>query len=119
MDIDNLSGDENERAHATLKMMLLQQIAAEDQTQKILRKIFSRISIIYVVFSAIIILSLTFLIYIINKPESKANVALKEMNALNTRITLQREYIEMDRKDLENTRDAVNKLIKTQDSITK
>jgi hypothetical protein len=119
MAIDTINIDENERAHATLKMMLLQQIAAEDQTQKILRKIFRRISLIYVVFSAIIILSLTFLIYTTNKPESKASVALKEMEALNTRITLQRQYIEIDRKDLEKTREAVNKLIKIQDSIIK
>jgi hypothetical protein len=111
--------DENAAAHAHLKQMLLQQIESQERTQKILRRIFRRISIIYISIAAVVIIGIMFLIYITSKPESKANAALKEMEALNTRITLQRQYIEMDRKDLERTRNAVNKLIKTQDSIIK
>lgn len=110
---------ENEIAHQHLKQLLLQQIESQERTQKILKRIFKRISLIYILISSVIILGIMFLIYVEGRPESKASVALEEMEALNTRITLQRQYIEMDRKDLEKTREAVNKLIKTQDSIIK
>lgn len=111
--------DENSRAYAHLKEMILKQTESEEQTQKILKKIFNRISMIYVSLSAVIIIGLMFLIYITSRPESKASTALKEMEALNTRISLQRQYIEMDRKDLEITRNAVNELTKIQDSLIK
>lgn len=112
-----MESDENERAHAHLKQILLQQIESQERTQKILKRIFRRISIIYISIAAVVIIGIMFLIYIESRPDSKAGIALKEMENLNTRITMQRQYIEMDRKDLENTRDAVNKLIKIQDSI--
>jgi hypothetical protein len=99
--------------------MLLQQIESQERTQKILKRIFRRISIIYISIAAVVIIGIMFLIYIESRPDSKASVALKEMENLNTRITMQRMYIEMDRKDLEKTREEVNKLIKIQDSIIK
>jgi hypothetical protein len=119
MDIEDADKNENERAHAALKMMVMQQIASQEATQDILKSIFRKIRLIYIIISAVILICIVFLIYVESLPNSKASVALKEMENLNTRITMQRMYIEMDRKDLEKTREAVNKLIKIQDSIIK
>ena len=116
-DINEISDED--RAHTHLKQIMLQEINAQEQTQKILRKVFRRISVLYFIVAAVVVVGLMFLIYINSRPESKANEALKEMEALNTRITLQRQYIEMDREDLEKTRNSVKELIKIQDSLVK
>lgn len=96
--------DETATTHAHLKQLLLQQIKSQEKTQEILKEIFRRISLIYIILSAVIIIGIMFLIYVNNQPGSKANVALKEVESLNTRISLQRQYIEIDRKDLETVR---------------
>lgn len=111
--------DENARAHAHLKEILLQQIESQEKGQVILKKIFRRISIIYISISAVMIIGIMFLIYIISRPESRANTAMKEVDALNTRISLQRQYIEIDRKELESQKVELLQIRKTQDSIKK
>ena len=111
--------DENAAAHAHLKQMLLQQIESQERTQKILKRIFRRISLIYISISAVIIVGIMFLIYINSRPESLAKQAIRDMNSLNTRISLQREYIEMDRKELEAQRNDLTELKMIQDSIRK
>ena len=116
-DINEISDED--RAHTHLKQIMLQEIMAQEQTQKILRKVFRRISVLYFIVAAVVVIGLMLLIYITSRPESKASVALKEMEALNTRISLQRQYIEIDRKDLEKTRNAVRQLTKIQDSLIK
>lgn len=98
--------DENAAAHTHLKQMLLQQIESQERTQKILKRIFRRISVIYISISAVIIIGIMFLIYIISRPESKASKLLKEVDSLNTRISLQREYINMNTKEIFNIKDS-------------
>lgn len=119
-DINDISEiSDEDRAHTHLKQIMLQEINAQEQTQKILRKVFRRISVLYFIVAAVVVVGLMFLIYINSRPESKANEALKEMEALNTRIALQRQYIEMDREDLEKTRNSIKELTKIQDSLVK
>lgn len=101
-----MEADENAKAHAHLKQMLLQQIESQERTQKILKRIFRRISVIYVSISAVIIIGIMFLIYIISRPESKTNKLLREVDSLNTRISLQREYINMNSKEIFNLKDS-------------
>ncbi|HEY8690572.1 MAG TPA: hypothetical protein VIM07_15150 [Chitinophagaceae bacterium] len=100
-----------------LKETLLLQIKSQEQVKVLFKKILTRITIIYISISVAILIGVMFIIYTLNKPESIAKNALREMEALNTRISIQREFIEMDRNDLEHTRQDVNNLIKIQDSL--
>lgn len=111
--------DDNVSANAHLKQLLLDQIMIQGKGNILFKKILRRISIIYFSLSAVILIGIMFIIYIVSKPDSRANIAIKQMDALNTRISVQRQFIEIDRQDLEKTRKEVDKLIKVQDSLKK
>lgn len=116
--------DENAHAHAQLKQIILQEIKAQEDTQSILKRIFKRITIIYIFVSVVMIIGLAIIVYLIIQPTSKTSKALKEVEKvsadihdLNTRMTMQRQYIEMDNSELGKIWENIIMLRKVQDSI--
>ena len=116
--------DENAHAHAQLKQIILQEIKAQEDTQSILKRIFKRITIIYIFVSVVMIIGIAIIVYLIIQPTSKTSKALKQIEVLNTdihdlntRITMQRQYIEMDNSELGKIWENIIMLREVQDSI--
>jgi hypothetical protein len=107
--------DDKAVANSHLKQLLLQQINSQERVNARYGKILRRITYIYCVLSLAILGGLMFVIYSINKPESKIYELMKEVSGLETRTTLQRQYIEIDK----NTLDSIEKELKVIDKKNK
>lgn len=129
--IPEIDLDNNSIAHAHLRELILQQIDTEekrresqDRNTKLFKRILHRISIIHISLCVLILLGVIILIYIVSQPESKTNTVLKEIESLNSRITIQRVAVDIDKQrikedsiHLENIRSQVKNIAKSQDSI--
>lgn len=101
--------DENAAAHAHLKQLLLQQIEGQERVSARYAKILKRLTYLLLTLSFAILGGLYFIIYSINKPDTQINALRKEVKGLRT--ALQRQYIEIDKNDLDLIQKDVNTLI--------
>lgn len=108
--------DENAAAHAHLKQLLLQQIEGQERVSARYAKILKRLTYLLLTLSFAILGGIYFIIYSINKPDTQINALRKEVKGLEVRTALQRQYIEIDKNDLDLIQKDVNTLI---DSIKK
>jgi len=104
--------DENATAHTHLKQLLLQQIESQEKVSVRYQKILKRMAYISFALYIAILVGVFFIIYSINKPETQINILRKEVKGLETRTSLQREYIEMDKKDLDSIHNLIDSLKK-------
>lgn len=125
--------DSNTLAHIHLKQLLLEHIEGQEKiieqqerNYKMYKKIWTRVGALQVSLWAVTLMGIALLIYIVTRPESKANMAIKKLDDINSRITIQRVSIEMDKEriredsiHLENIRSEVKNIAKAQDSIKK
>lgn len=109
--------DDNAKAHAHLKDLLLQQIEIHSKQIEVqekvsvrYKKILKRITVISILLSIAILGGICFIIYSVSKPESKINSLMKQVHGLEIRTSLQREYIDMDKSTLDSIQDKLNKL---------
>lgn len=84
-----------------LKDLILQQIKSQEETTKFFKKILRRLSLFSIVIAFVILSGIGYIIYTENKPHSLVNEALKTAKDLETRIRLQRDYINMNTKDID------------------
>lgn len=99
--------DENAAAHAHLKLLLLQQFESQEKVSAKYAKILKRITYISFALSISILGGVFFIIYSINKPETQINSLKNDIRWLETRTSLLRQYIDIDKNDL----DSIHKLI--------
>lgn len=92
-----------------LKQLILQQIKSQEEANKSFKKILHRLTCFFVVVAFSILIGIAFIIYTENKPHSIVNEALKTAKDLETRISLQRQYINMNTKDIDDLKDSTKK----------
>lgn len=99
-----------------LKLLIQQQIKSQDETNAMFREILKnnkkaeKKNTIALILVAILILGgLLFIIYTENKPQSVLKTTLKAAQDLETRISLQRQYIDMNTKNIQDLSDSIKK----------
>ena len=89
-----------------LKALILQQIKSQEEANKSFKKILRRITVFSVIMFAVLVMMISDIIYVQNRPESKVNEALKTAKDLETRISLQRDYININSNDIRKLSDS-------------
>lgn len=95
MELDETSG----LVH--LKGLLLQQIESQEKVNARYAKILRRIAYISITLFISTLCGIFFIIYSINKPESRTNALIEEVNGLEVRTSLLRDYIDIDKKEID------------------
>lgn len=96
-----------------LKQLIQQQIEKQEETNNLFkellknnRKVIRRITLVFFAVAAMLLGGIIFIIYTENKPQSVLNTTLKAAKDLETRISLQREYIDMNTKEIHDLKDS-------------
>lgn len=99
-----------------LKQLIQQQIKSQDETNKLFRELLNnnnkvrrRITLVLFAVAVMILGGIAFIIYTENKPQSALNETLKAAKDLEVRISLQRQYINMNTQDIHNLSDSIKK----------
>lgn len=100
--------EDNTNTIIHLKEILLEQIKGQERVQLLFKKILRRITIVTIGLSFSILGGIIFIIYTENKPQSAINKALKSIEGLETRIRLQRTYINMNTEKLQDIDTTLN-----------
>lgn len=85
-----------------LKELIRNHIKSEEEANRSFKKILRRITMACTIGCVVIIAEVGVIIHIENQPYSKLNEVLKATKDLETRISLQREYINMNTKDIQD-----------------
>lgn len=86
-----------------LKQLIISELEAHNTASVKYAKILRRLSILLLVCMLLLIglvISFGYVIYLENQPQSEVNKALKSIQGLETRISLQREYINLNTEKL-------------------
>ncbi len=102
--------DENAAAHAHLKEILLQQIESQEKVGRRYAKILRRIAYISIALSFSILGGIYFIIYTVNKPETRINTLMDEVNGFEIRTSLLRDYIDMDKNELDSIHNLIDSM---------
>ena len=93
-----------------LKGLLLQQIEIQEKVNNRYAKILRRISYISLALSISILGGIFFIIYSINRPESRINALIEEVNGFEIRTSLLRDYIDEDKNELDSIHNLIDSM---------
>ena len=93
-----------------LKGLLLQQIEIQEKVNARYAKILRRIAYISIAMCISILCGIFFIIYTINKPESRTNALMDEVNGFEIRTSLLRDYIDEDRIELDSIHNLIDSM---------
>lgn len=102
--------DENSIAQAHLKQIILEQINIQQKNTKLYNTILRRIAIISIVLLVLIAMVAASLFYTINKPESRINSLTENIQELETKVKIQRIYIDLDKQKLDSVTKSVDSI---------